>query len=270
MNKSYFFIVLTVLCMASRLLSGNQWIRTYSLNPYIGPEIYYVKRMKEGGSTQGGTLYGVRLGYDRVRRYKFYWGIDALWAQGTLKGNRKRETLQGESFKEHLKSEFTDINVEARAGYTFQSKNWRCASFTPFAGLGYFWERNCYQHPSPLQVHFKNTFSYLTIGFLSQVFVTPSWSVGLNFKVRYLLEGEQKVEHDPEYGHLTQHYEEKPQYRTELPVTYFYCWECRRLAVSLVPFFEYRPYGHRANFPFDFLEIKLKLYGATLKFHYLF
>lgn len=42
------------------------------------------------------------------------------------------------------------------------------------------------------------------------------------------------------------------------------------MAVGLVPFYEYRFYGHRANFPFDFLETKLKLYGATLKLHYLF
>lgn len=232
------------------------------INPYIGPEIYYVKRLKEGGSKQEGTLYGVRIGYDRVKRYKLYWGIDGLWAKGTLEGNRKRENVT-----DHFKSRFTDINVEARVGYTFQNKG-RCFSFTPYSGLGYFWEKNCYQHPSPLQVHFKNTFSYIPIGFLSEIFITPNWSAGFNFKVRYLIEAEQKVEHDPEFGTLTQHYEEKLQYRAELPVTYY--WVCKPLAISLVPFFEYRPYGHRANFPFDFLELKMKFYGATLKFQYLF
>ena len=35
-------------------------------------------------------------------------------------------------------------------------------------------------------------------------------------------------------------------------------------------FFEYRSYGHQVNFPFDFLELKLKLSGATLKLEYLF
>lgn len=251
------------------LLSANEWVKTTSLNPYLGPEIYYVKRLKEGGSSQAGTLYGARIGYDRVKRYKFYWGIDGLWAQGTLEGKRKREVSDG-IVKDHYKSILTDINAEARLGYTFQSKNWRCASFTPYSGLGYFWEKNCYKHPSPLQVHFKNTFSYIPVGFLSEIFITPSWSTGFNFKLRYLIEAEQKVEHDPDFGTLTQHYEEKLQYRAELPVTYYNCWERHSLAVSLVPFYEYRPYGHRANFPFDFLELKLKLYGATLKFHYLF
>ena len=250
-------------------LDANPWCKTYELDPYIGPEIYYVKREKEGGSTQCGTLYGVRVGYDRVGRYKFYWGIDALWARGILTGTKKRETPNGEMIKERLKSELTDMNVEARLGFTFQSR-WRCASFTPFGGLGYFWEKNCYKHPSPLEIDFKNHFTYATGGVLSQLFITPTWSVGLNFKLRYLIEAEQKVEGDPEHGKLTQHYEEKLQYRTELPLTYFYCWRLHSLAISLVPFYEYRQYGHRPNFPFDFLEVKLKLYGATLKFHYLF
>lgn len=269
MNHSIVIRILFFFSFITSSLSATQWTKSYSLDPYIGPEIYYMKREKEGGSTQGGTLYGVRVGYDRIHRYKFYWGIDGLWAKGTLTGQKKKETPEGE-IKEHLKSVFTDINVEARLGYTFGCKAWRCASFTPYGGLGYFWERNYYEHPSPLEVHFKNHFIYICGGFLSQIFLTPDWSAGLNFKLRYLLEAEQKVEHDPEFGTLTQHYEEKFQYRVELPVTYFYCWSTHPLAVGLVPFFEYRQYGHRANFPFDFLEVKLKLYGATLKFQYLF
>jgi hypothetical protein len=270
MKMTKFFCALLALLTGCCSLTANQWIKTYALDPYIGPEIYYVNREKEGGAKQGGTLYGVRIGYDRVKRYKFYWGIDGLWAKGVLEGHRKREALQGETLKDHLKSDFTDINVEARLGYTFQSKSWRCASLTPFGGLGYFWEKNHYKHHSPLHVQFKNNFTYIVGGFLSQVFILPTWSAGFNFKVRYLLEAEQKVEGDPEYGNLTQHYEERLQYRAEVPVTHFYCWGGCPLAVSLVPFFEYRAYGHRANFPFDFLEVKLKLYGATLKFHYLF
>lgn len=269
MKKASFFGALFTFWILVSLLPASQWVKNTSLNPYFGPEIYYVKRIKEGGSKQEGTLYGVRIGYDRVKRYKFYWGIDALWAKGKLEGTRKKESPEGEIVKDHFKSLFTDINAEARLGYTFQSK-WRCASFTPYSGIGYFWEKNCYQHPSPLQVHFKNNFTYIPVGFLSEIFITPSWSAGLNFKVRYLIEAEQKVEHDPEFGKLTQHYEEKLQYRVELPISTYYCWNCHSLAASLVPFFEYRPYGHRANFPFDFLELKLKLYGATLKFHYLF
>lgn len=247
--------------LISNSLPSKQWIKTYSVDPYIGPEIYYMKRLKEGGAKQGGTLYGVRIGYDYVQRSKFYWGADALWATGTLEGRIRDE---------HLKSNFTDINPEVRLGFTFQSKCWRCASFTPYVGLGYFWETNDYQHPSPLKIHFKNQFSYVPIGFLSQIFITNTLSIGLNFKVRIIFEGEQHVTHDPKHENMTQHYQEKLQYRIELPATYFFCWTSHPLAVSLIPFYEYRHYGHRANFPFDFLDTKLNLYGATLKLHYLF
>jgi hypothetical protein len=243
------------------MICAKQWVKTYALAPYIGPEIYYMKRIKEGGAEQTGPLYGARIGYDYVRRYYFYWGLDALWATGTLDGHVR---------KEKLKSQFTDANVEARLGYTFQSKYWRCASFTPYTGVGYFWENNEYQHPSPLKIHFKNRFSYIPVGFLSQIFLMPNLSIGVNLKVRIIWEGEQHVKRDPEYDKLTQHYEEKLQYRVELPIATFFSWKQHSLGISLVPFYEYRRYGHRANFPFDFLETTLKLYGATLKILYLF
>lgn len=255
------FCVFMSCLFASCSLFAQQWIKTYAFEPYIGPEIYYLQRTKEGGAKQSGPLGGMRIGYDYIRRYKLYWGAEALWARGVLEGKAEYH---------RLKSVFTDINVEARGGYTFQSKCWRCASFTPYIGYGYFWENNDYQHPSPLTIHFKNRFSYIPIGFLSQIFMTPRWSIGLNFKVRFLLEGKQFVSNDPEHDNQVQHYEEKLQYRVELPTTYFFCWSSHRLAVSLVPFYEYRLYGHRANFPFDFLETRLNLYGATLKLLYLF
>jgi hypothetical protein len=261
MKLIFKFCVLIGCLLASSSLSAKQWVKTYVLETYVGPEVYYIRRSKEGGSRQSGTLYGVRIGYDHIYRYKLYGGIDFLWAKGTLEGKAQEN---------RLKSTFTDINTEVRVGYTFQSKYWHCASFTPYVGLGYFWEDNFYQHPSPLPVHFKNRFSYIPFGFLSQVFITPNWSIGTNFKVRYLFDATLFVSHDPEHENTTQHYEERLQYRVELPVTYFHCWKKHPLAVSLVPFYEYRPYGHRANFPFDFLETKLNLYGATLKFLYLF
>lgn len=259
--KSLFKLGILLGFFIPSVLSSEHWTKTYSTAPYIGPEIYYMKRLKEGGGKQGGTFYGVRLGYDRVQRYKFYWGVDALWAKGKLEGHVRDEKL---------KSEFTDTNVEARLGYTFQSKYWRCASFTPYVGLGYFWEENNYQHPSPLTIHFKNKFSYVPFGFLSQIFLWPNLSVGVNFKVRWILEGQQHVSHDPKHEDMTQNYDERFQYRIDVPVTYFFCWKCHPLGISLVPFYEYRHYGHRANFPFDFLDTKLKLYGATLKLLYLF
>lgn len=250
----------------NRSLNIQKWIKTYGMEAYVGPEIYYAERTREGGTKQTGTLYGFRLGLDRIARYKLYSGADFLYATGILNGTGKG----GDStFKS--KSLFTDVNAEGRFGYTFQSKTFHCASLTPFVGFGYFWETNAYKNPTPLHIHFKNRFSYIPFGFLSQIFITPQWSIGANVKIRYLLEAYQEVSHDPEHDDATQHYVKKLQYRIELPITYFPCLSlCDSLALSAVPFYEFRQYGRLVNFPFDFLETKLALYGATIKLLYLF
>lgn len=248
-------------CLPLLDLSGRDWIKSYALDAYVGPEIYYAARTKEGGAKQSGTLYGVRLGGDYIRRNKIYLGLDMLWAQGCLRGKAQDSDI---------KSILTDTNTEGRVGFTLQTKNYRCVSFTPYTGFGYFWENNCFEDPTPLPIHFKNQFAYIPFGFLSQFFINSNLSLGLNFKVRYLVNGKVKASNDPDHDDSTQNYDEKLQYRVELPADYFFCFQRHSLALSVVPFYEYRPYGHRANFPFDFLETKFNLYGATLKFLYLF
>lgn len=233
---------------------------------FIGPEIYGVKRSREGGTEQTGILYGVRAGYDYIRRYAFYWGIDGLYASGALTGEN------GENQK--IKSQLTDSNIEGRFGYNFQSKSCLSASFIPFIGVGYFWENNDYKHPSPLKVKFENSFFYVPVGFLSRIFVNPQLSIGLNFKARFIIEGKTKVSNDSELeleeGDLTLHYEEKTQYRVDLPVSYYFCWLNKPVSFAVSPFYEYRQYGHRANFPFDFLETEFNIYGVTVRLGYLF
>jgi hypothetical protein len=228
---------------------------------YVAPEIYHVERTREQ-SKQQGYLYGVRFGYDYIKRYAFYFGFEGLYAQGTLKGHGVESV--------RVKSSLTDKNLEGRVGYTFQMKGWPHASFTPFFGIGYFWEWNHYKHPSPLKIHLDNQFCYIPVGFLSNVYLSSCFSVGVDFKARFLLSGRTKISHDDEFSDMTQNYEEKLQYRVDVPLTYYFCLCQRQSAVALVPFYEYRHYGYRAHFPFDFLDTKFKIYGVNLKLYYPF
>lgn len=232
-----------------------------ALAPFLGPECYAMQRTREGGSRQWGVLCGVRGGYERIKGNALYWGIDGLWAQGTLKGHMQHRPLY---------SRFTDSNVELRGGYTWHCPRWSHFAITPYLGLGLFWEKTLYHAPSPLPLHFHNQFSYAAAGFLSHLFLSSQWSVGFNCKLRYPIEGRQTVSHDPAHETLVQSYEERLQYRLELPFTYFFCIHHSSAAIALVPFFESRCYGSRPNFPFDFLETTLRLYGATVKAIYLF
>lgn len=241
-----------VICQAPLNQRGHQF--------YVGPEIYHVHRNREGGTKQNGTVYGVRTGYDRIKRCRLYWGFDALYGQGTLDGK------SGAGNK--IKSTFTDIFAEGRFGYTFQQKHGYRLSLTPFGGVGYMSERNNFKHPSPIPVHFDIKSWYGVAGFLSQATVTDRCDIGLNFKARFLYDPKCKVSHDPESENSTQLINEKIHYRVELPLSYRY-WECSdSLLISLVPFYEFRQYGKRVNYPFDFLETRLNIYGATLKFIY--
>lgn len=261
--KTVFYRLLLVLFSFSAcpLIFSNQFCNDRGIQTFLGPEIYYVKRLKEGGGKQDGMLYGIRAGYERINRYKFYYALDGLYSQGTLNGKTKEN---------HIRSEFTNSNIETRFGYTLQYKYWPGYSFTPFVGIGYMWEYSQYKKPSPIKVHFDNRFPYIPFGFISSLFVGKHLQVGLNFKMRFLWDGKQKVTHDPQYKNLIQCYEDHFQYRIELPIAYYFCWKCEMIAVRITPFYEYRHYGHSINYPFDFLDTKYEFYGANAEFIYRF
>lgn len=227
---------------------------------YIGPEVYYVDRKREGGTHQDGFLYGVRLGYDRIKRYKFYWGFDGLYATGHLSGKN--------SGGNRIKSDFTDASTEGRLGYTFKCKTGYRLSFTPYIGVGYYLEQNDFKKPSPIPAHFRTEYAYGAIGFLSQVSINCLWDVGINLKAKWPYNPKCHISHDPEEENSTQNITERLQYRVELPVTYHTNLCLDRVLISFVPFYEYRRYGAQANYPFDYFDTQFNNYGLLIKFMY--
>lgn len=252
-----------ILLLSSLNLAAKE--RQLANQAYIGPESYWLERTRKGAlgrTKQSGSLSGLRVGYDRLKRYGWYLGAEALWAQGGLSGksaagNRQISTL-------------TDQSIEGRFGYTFQAKSCGFFSFTPFGGIGYFSEANNFRPPSPIPIHIKNTFSYIPFGFLSHIYFNDYLGMGIKFTTRYLYKHKVKTSHDPNLGKLSMRYSEKLQYRVEVPFT---CdagvWSCP-LQISAGPFFEYRSYGYMANFPYDFLKTEFHLYGTNLKLVFLF
>lgn len=224
---------------------------------YIGPEIYHVERKREGGTTQTGMIYGVRAGYDHIRRYTFYLGFETLYGKGRLHGTSPAGN--------RLKSIFRDGYVEGRFGYTFQQKCGYRFAFTPYIGGGYAKECNNFIKPSPLTIHMEMKYKYFCGGFLSKMSWTPHFDMGMNFKVKYTFEPQNSVSNDSKFDESDMLVKEEFQYRGELPLTYHWCQEWQ---ISLVPFYEFRHYGGHVNYPFDFFDTKLNIYGATLKLIY--
>jgi hypothetical protein len=230
---------------------------TDSCSPHylsIGPEVYSLKREREGGTRQRGTLYGLRASYDYIARYKFYMGFEGSYARGTLRGK------SGGGDK--LRSRFTDSMLEGRFGYTLQSLSGCCGWFTPFIGGGYFWENNDYVKPSPKHLRFRNGYGYACVGCLAGSSIRPVFDIGLYAAARFSIQGKVDVSHDKEEDDTTLKYEQKVNCRIALPLTYVCGW----YDIALVPFYEYRHYGRRNAFPFDFLDTRIKVYGADLFF----
>ena len=222
---------------------------------YLGTDVYYVDRTKVGGTKQTGVLGGIKVGYDYIKRYKFYYGIEGLYAGGKLTG----KSSQGN----RLKSNYTDAYAEGRFGYTIQQKcGWRCA-LIPFVGGGYYLEKNNYVRPSPIPIHSKISYAYFTGGFLSQVSPLDNLDVQLNFKVRYMWDPQNCVSNDPEADSCKMLVKnQRLQYRVDLPFIYHYN-SC--VLLSFGPFYDYRHYGGQDSYPYNFIETTVRNYGATLK-----
>lgn len=227
---------------------------------YIGPEIYGVKRNREGGTRQSGTVFAGKLGYEHIKRCRLYWGFEALYGGGRLTG----ENANGDK----IRSNFTDTWVEGRFGYTFQQKCGYKLALTPYVGGGYAEETNKFIHPTVIKVKFRTYYPYACVGFLSTANITERWMAGINFKAKFIFDAKNRITNDPEYDSVTQLIRNRTHYRVELPISYYPCACSDRWMISLIPFYEYRRYGSLPGFPFDFVETTYNLYGAFLKFSY--
>lgn len=227
----------------------------------IGPEAYHVTRKRAGGVTQNGTALGVRLNYDRIKRQSLYWGGQVFYGAGPLKGDVKEDKIH---------SRLKDFQIEGCLGYTLQTKCYPKFSFTPFGGYGYFRETNTFRPPSFLCVKFVTDYSYIAYGFLSSAQLHTDFLLGLNLRLRQPWQPRCHVSNDPERKNTCQQIEEELSYRIELPMVYKGKLFCNLFETGITPFYELRRYGGRENFPFDFYETKLEIYGINFQLVYRF
>jgi hypothetical protein len=238
----------------------------------LGPEIYHVTRTRSGVD-QTGTLYGGRLTYERLKPWGFYLAFDGLYAKGTLRGSSEFviEDEFGdeppEIFVDHLRSTLTDFNVEGRIGFTVQFPILFQPTITPFVGYGYFEETLKFHFPTPIEAKYTTYYDYFALGFLSKIYQYQYMTTGFNFKIRYSWNTRCEVTDDPEpeFNDQVMLVDDDYSYRFELPIVVQPCSCTDRISISLTPFYEHRHYGGRENFPADFLDTTLKIYGANLQ-----
>ncbi len=225
-------------------------------------DLYRMRRWREGGTYQSGMMTGAHLCFERFQGNSWYAAIEAFFANGDLEGRSASGRL--------LKSEIHDRIYESRLGFTFQTPIDGCPYFTLFGGYGYFYEKNAFKSPSPIPFTFTDTFNYIVAGFLSGVNFTPLLSMGVNFKVRFMIDGRSQVSNDPLFDEISLMMNNESHYRLEIPFTTVLSNCCGRFFASFAPFYEFRHFGGREGFPFDFIDTKFSLIGAQLALSFQF
>ncbi len=221
----------------------------------IGPDVFYIRRMRAGGTKQTARMDGISIDYDRLRRYSWYLGGTFSYAQGRLKGHSgaQREIL----------STLTDKSWEGRFGYNFQRRGSKGYFIAPYGGYGYFNEVNDFHPPTTNTFKFKDTFNFVSAGFLSGMNLSSLVTMWIDFKMKFMRNGTSKVTNDPIMGDSTLLMNNEVFARIEVPL--IFSPSCVRMNLEFVvdPFYEYRHFGGREGFPFDYIDTKYTLYGAS-------
>jgi hypothetical protein len=231
----------------------------------VGPQIYHLKRSRDGGTNQNGTLYGARISYERLKDYGFYFGAFLDAAYGPITGR------SGSGYS--LSSNFTDFEAQGLFGYTISCKSRFKAQLTPFIGVGFLEQTNKFKDPSPnVPIQFQDDIQYYSCGFLTTSYLNRCWSLGLRIQVKWMYEGKCYVTDDPDptIGDVTQIIENKMLFAVDLPISYKLFGQCSRYKITLMPFFQTRHLGGRFNYPVDFTDTHYVTYGARLLFDIMF
>lgn len=246
-----------MICMLTAELSAlSRWPFNEPMTVYVGPETYYLKRTRKGGSEQTGWLYGGRALYERLIPSGFYWALDGYYAYGCIDG----KSSSGKT----LKSNLTEAEVEGRLGYSICFKCLPRFSFTPYGGYGGYYGKNAFIHPTTIHCKFHDRIHYASGGFILSVRIKPCWQAAIDFRAKYMLHGKSVITNDPDRENLSLTMNNEWQYELALPVYYQTCWKGHYLKMIIAPFYRYRHFGGMFNFPYDFIDTKLRSYGGRL------
>ena len=172
---------------------------------------------------------------------------------------------------DRITSNMSEMEAEGRLGFTFQPAWCFSPYLIPFVGYGFYEEINKFRPPSPMTVHFLNTFEYAAFGFITRAYINDSMYIGLNFTAKYSLDCKSKISNDPDpdIEDIKLQFNNAWQYEINFPFALNFkafdpYWECCQ--IELTPFYRYRHYGERENFPYDFLNTQFNSVGAKLLF----
>lgn len=224
----------------------------------LGPESYYLKRDKKGGSWEDGWLYGIRGSYEKLNERGLYFSLDGYWATGELEGNSNAGNT--------LKSDIKEYQLEGRIGGSYSFPKSTRVTWVPYLAYGYFSSHHHFVSPSPLTYRSKSDFYYYGGGGMVLVSLGDCWNAGLHFKYKLPEEPKCTIENDPEFGKIVLNIGVHAQYEVELPIRYRSNWLGRQTGLMITPFYRFVHFGGQANHPNDYIDTRFHAWGARLLF----
>lgn len=258
MTFKYFHLVFLSFLLAASPLPALLDLFSGPYQVYTGPEVYHVTRIRGKGVEQRGLLVGEHSGFEHIVPHTVYLGLDGYYATGTLRGHN--------SINLDMDSTLREAEVEGRAGFTVHTRYCPFLLLAPYLGYGHFYSKNHILPPYPLPVTLHDDFSYLSAGFKTRIILSQGFTIGIDFKIKVPFQTNSKVTGYPDQPDTILHMGEEEQYEAELPIQFDFCWGGWPLGLELVPFYRYRHFGGREDFPFNFVETRFHILGvrATL------
>lgn len=228
----------------------------------VGPEIFFYHRERASGTFQQGRMDAVRLRVERFCPSGIYLGADYFRARGEVNGKNSR--------KQSIFSYIHDETYEGRIGFCFYPSCTRGLWFVPFIGIGHFIEVNDAFPPTSLCICTTDKFYYLLAGFHSWFYSSPCFSLGLRFETMWMQAATSKISEDPLFEDVTLSIQNVPYVRLELPFRYTPSKRVSYFSWQFAPFYEYRHFGAREGYPFDYIDTKFHLVGGNFSILFIF
>ncbi len=205
-----------------------------------------------------GNLGGAQGSYEYRPWDYLYAGVNLTWKQGETEGSNQKRDL-------------VSIDAQERIGYTVAFHRNLCF-FTLFAGVGYRYLSHRLKQHGESAIRFYYNEIYIPVGFLSDYFVKPWWSIGLNFT--WMPQVYPTVKIAPLKGARWILEKTLGNFRVEVPWT-FYFTKAQKYSLIFKPFYEYWEDGHSTakmsnGAPLGLPGNDYNFWGAELNFAYSF
>lgn len=241
-------------------------VNKFSLSPIFGRSDVKTDSIKAKAS-----IYGAKAMFDYMPVESLYLGADISYKFGRFNGHRIdtvvfmiqdpitfNQTPASLTIESKHKSKYQDLCLEARIGFNFILAN---AYATPYFIMGYQNEIDELIFPYSLREEKKFDHNFLGFGFMSHYIVSNSISIGVNGKIKWMLNKSYKRGDQAVVKEISSDSINNFAWYVELPLAWIVSPSS---SVSLSPYYESRNYVFNYFDSANSKKNNCQTYGALL------